>query len=159
VYRLWQLWRALTGVVTPADMHFVATILTPAEQQLFAVLPRYDQRHAIDVVRLLVREGHADHVLLATALLHDIGKVSDAGAPLGLGWYGVIVVAQRVPMLYNWLQRWCEPVQRHGAHEMRSVHRAQHAAVRPAVIAVLHDVARHADTPMVRLLHEADDRC
>ena len=159
MYRLWQLWRALTGEITPADLHFVARILTPAEQHLFAILPRYDQRHAIDVAQLLVDEGHHDPVLLATALLHDVGKVSDAGVPLGLGWYGVIVVAQRVPMLYNWLQRWCEPVRRHGVHEVRSVHRAQHAAVRPAVVELLRDVARQADTPTVRLLHEADNRC
>ena len=159
MYRLWQLWRALTGTMTSDDMHFVQTTLTPAEFRLFALLPSYDQRHALDVAHLLVREGHHSPDLLATALLHDVGKVSDAGQPLGLGWYGMIVVLQRIPTLYRWCARWCEPVRRHASHELRSAQRAQQIGARPAVVALLTDVARRVDTPAVRLLHEADDRC
>lgn len=159
MYRLWQLWRALTGTVTADDMHMVATTLTPAEQQLFALLPRHDQRHALDVARLLLSEGHHDAMLLATALIHDVGKVSDSGKPLGLLWYGVIVIAQRIPYLYGWLGQWCEPVRRHASHEVRSVTHAQRAGARPEVVALLTSLAHHADTPAVRLLHEADDRC
>ena len=85
-YRLWQLWRAVTGRVSVAEARFVANQLTVAEQPLFARLPRYDQRHALDVVQLLHREGTATPALIGMALLHDIGKVSDSGRPLGLGW-------------------------------------------------------------------------
>ncbi|NBU63948.1 MAG: hypothetical protein EBS29_05530 [Chloroflexia bacterium] len=45
-YRMWQLWRAVTGRVSVAERRFVATQLTAAEQPLFGWLPRYDQRHA-----------------------------------------------------------------------------------------------------------------
>ena len=159
MYRLWQLWRALTGTMTPDDMHFVQTTLTPAEQLLFASLPVYDQRHAVDVARLLVAEGQHAPALLATALLHDVGKVSDSGKPLGLGWYGMIVVLQRIPTLYRWCARWCEPVRRHASHEARSAQRAQQVGARADVVALLNDVARRVDAPAVRLLHEADDRC
>lgn len=159
MYRLWQLWRAVTGSITPADERYIATILTAEEQQLFALLPRYDQRHALDVVQLLVSEGQHDHIVLAGALLHDVGKVSDSGSPLGLVWYGVIVVAQRIPVVYDGLYQWCEPVRRHAAHEQRAVVRAQQVGARPAVIALLVALASHADIPAVRQVHEADDRC
>lgn len=159
MYRLWQLWRALTGMVSADDMRVVMALLTPAEQQLFALLPRYDQRHALDVAQVLMREGHHDPILVAAALLHDIGKVSDNGAPLGLVWYGVIVIARRIPPCYRWLARTVEPVRRHAAHEQRSASRAQRAGARPAVVALLDQIAHHADTPAVRILHEADDRC
>ena len=49
-YRLWQLWRAVTGRVSVAERRFVAAQLTVAEQPLFARLPRYDQRHALEWV-------------------------------------------------------------------------------------------------------------
>lgn len=159
-YRLWQLWRAVTGRVSVAERRFVTTQLTVAEQSLFARLPRYDQRHALDVVQLLQREGTATPALLGMALLHDIGKVSDTGHALGLGWYGVIVVMQRLlPPVYTWLCAHYEPVQRHAHHEQRSVTLARAAGARIDVCMLLQDVADGIDSPLVRLFAEADDRC
>ena len=159
-YRLWQLWRAVTGRVSVAEARFVANQLTVAEQPLFARLPRYDQRHALDVVQLLHREGSAMPALIGMALLHDIGKVSDTGRPLGLGWYGVIVLTQRLlPLVYTWLLARYEPVQRHAQHEQRSVTIARRAGARIDVCMLLQDVADGVDSPLVRLFAEADDRC
>lgn len=159
-YRLWQLWRAVTGRVSAAEWRFVAAQLTVAEQPLFARLPRYDQRHALDVVQLLQREGTATPALIGMVLLHDIGKVSDTGRPLGLGWYGVIVLTQRLlPTVYIWLCAHYEPVQRHAQHEQRSVTMARMAGARIEVCMLLQDVADGVDSPVLRVFAEADDRC
>ena len=159
-YRLWQLWRAVTGRVSVAERRFVATQLTVAEQPLFARLPRYDQRHALDVVQLLQREGSTTPALIGMILLHDIGKVSDTGRPLGLGWYGVIVLTQRLlPTVYTWLLARYEPVQRHAEYEQRSVTMARMVGARIDVCMLLQDVADGVDSPVLRVFAEADDRC
>lgn len=159
-YRLWQLWRAVTGRVTNAERRFVATQLTVAEQPLFGRMPRYDQRHALDVVHLLHKDGTATPVLIGMALLHDCGKVSDTGRALGLGWYGVIVLSNRfVPALYTWLLARYEQVQRHALHAQRSVAMARRAGARINVCMLLQDVADGVDSPLVRLFGEADNRC
>jgi hypothetical protein len=159
-YRLWQLWRALTGRIQPSERVFVQALLTPVEQRLFAQLPYYDQRHALDIVAVLRTQSppvHDDMYVLA--LLHDIGKVSDDGRPLGLLWYGVAVICRRVPALYQWLTNWLEPMRRHAHHEQRSVTIAQHAGVRPTVCVLLTALAESADTPDIRLFQWADDQC
>jgi hypothetical protein len=159
-YRLWQLWRALTGQIQPDEHMFVQALLTPVEQRLFVQLPRYDQRHALDIVAVL--RAHDPVVaddLYVLALLHDIGKVSDTGRPLGLLWYGVAVVARQVPLVYDWLTTWLEPMHRHAHHEQRSVTIAQQAGVRPAVCALLVALAAGADTAEIRLFQWADDQC
>jgi hypothetical protein len=143
-----------------AERRFVATQLTVAEQPLFARLPRYDQRHALDVVQLLQREGSTTPALIGMVLLHDIGKVSDTGRPLGLGWYGVIVLTQRLlPAVYTWLLACYEPVQRHAQHEQRSVTMARMVGARIDVCMLLQDVADGVDSPVLRVFAEADDRC
>ncbi|NBU63949.1 MAG: hypothetical protein EBS29_05535 [Chloroflexia bacterium] len=94
------------------------------------------------------------------ALLHDVGKVSDMGRPLSLGWYGVIVVTQRLlPAVYTWLLARFEPVQRHAQHAQRSAIMARVAGARLDVCMLLQDVADGVDTPLLRLFAEADDRC
>ncbi len=159
-YRLWQLWRALTGRIQPDEQEFVQALLTPVEQRLFAQLPAYDQRHALDIVMLL--RAHVPAVsddMYVLALLHDIGKVSDDGRPLGLVWYGIAVVCQQVPPMYRWLTQWLEPMHRHAHHEQRSGTMARRAGVRPTVCALLVELADAADTPAIRLFQWADDQC
>lgn len=159
-YRLWQLWRALTGRIQPDEQLFVQALLTPVEQRLFAQLPRYDQRHALDIVALLrTHETPFAEDLYVLALLHDIGKVSNQGRPLGLVWYGVAVMSQRIPPFYMWLTTWLEPMHRHAHHEHRSVTMAQHAGVRPEVCTLLLHLADAVDTPEIRLFQWADDQC
>jgi len=52
----------------------VAAHLTPAQQRLFHSMDLRDQRHALDVFRVLKSGGQRDPSLLAAALLHDVGK-------------------------------------------------------------------------------------
>jgi hypothetical protein len=159
-YRLWQLWRALTGHIQPDEQVFVQALLTPVEQRLFAQLPRYDQRHALDIVAVLRAQSPAVHDdMYVMALLHDIGKISDDERPLGLVWYGVAVISGRLPSVYAWLTRWIEPMHRHAHHEQRSVMMAQQAGVRPAVCILLAALADEVDSPDIRLFQWADDQC
>ena len=159
IYRLWQLWRALTARLSSADIAFVQAQLTPAEYVLFVRMPRYDQRHALDVAQLMARHGTDDSALLAMALLHDCGKTADDGAPLGLWWYGVAVVLQRRPAWYTVATRWFEPLQRHAEHEHRSVRLAERYGARPAVCQWLQRLADGHTTPEIERFAWADNQC
>jgi hypothetical protein len=61
---------------------------------LFANMPLYDRRHAVDVLGALLREGHTEPDLMAAALLHDLGKTGHDREPLRL-WHRVAVVLLR----------------------------------------------------------------
>lgn len=158
-YRVWQLWRALTGRISASEAAFARDTLTPAEHALFCAMPPYDRRHTLDVALLLHAEGQRDPALLAVALLHDIGKVADDGRPLGLGWYGVGVVLRRFPRLLGVAQWGSASLRRLAVHEQRSVDAAVRAGARPAVVALLTALAAGSADPLLRVFHEADDRC
>lgn len=159
-YRMWQLWRALTGRLSPADWLFVQASLIPVEYTLFCRMPRYDQRHALDVARVLTRHApDVDAALIAVALLHDIGKVSDDGRPLSLIWYGIIVVAESWPWLYRILHRYAEPVRRHAVHELRSATLARQAGARPEVCDLLMLLTTAHDDAQLHRFEWADNQC
>ncbi|MFM2309540.1 MAG: hypothetical protein RLY87_1662 [Chloroflexota bacterium] len=158
-YRIWQLWRALTGRVEAHEEAYVRQILSPAEYRLYIAMPPYDQRHTLDVALLMGRLGVADESLIAMALLHDIGKLSDTGRPLGLGWYGLVVVLRSFPRVRLWVMRWCEPLRRNAHHEQRSVMMAQNGGARPIVVSWLQRLAETPDDPGLRAFRQADDQC
>jgi hypothetical protein len=158
-YRMWQLWRALTGRLDAQERVFAAQILTPPEYRLYQAMPSYDQRHTMDVALLLGRLGVNDHSVLAMALLHDVGKLRDDGRPLGIGWYGVGVLTRPFPTLQSWLARWCEPLRRSIRHEQRSVAIALQGGARATVVTSLQRLAAgEADSDLL-LFRQADDQC
>ena len=73
-YRSRQFFGALRARLEEEERAEVAAHLTPAEQHLFYAMDLHDQRHALDVFRVLKSGGHRDASLLAAALLHDVGK-------------------------------------------------------------------------------------
>jgi hypothetical protein len=73
-YRSRQFFGALRARLEEEERAEVAAHLTPAEQHLFYSMDLRDQRHALDVFRVLKSGGHHDASLLAAALLHDAGK-------------------------------------------------------------------------------------
>ena len=158
-YRVWQLWRALTGRLDAQERVFAAKILSAAEQRLYLAMPSYDQRHTMDVALLLGRLGVTDHALLAMVLLHDIGKLRDDGRPLGIWWYGIGVLSRPFPTLQSWLARWCEPLRRSIAHEQRSVAIALNGGARPPVVTWLERLAAGEEDPDLLLFRQADDQC
>jgi hypothetical protein len=73
-YRSRQFFDALRAEVGEADRGRVVRYLSPQQQRLFYAMALRDQRHALDVLYNLERQGHDDGALLAAALLHDVGK-------------------------------------------------------------------------------------
>ncbi|MHB8647914.1 MAG: HD domain-containing protein [Thermomicrobiales bacterium] len=74
--------RALLSPLTPLDRAAcdgVLAILPVAAANAFRALPRADQRHALRVYQILVKNGETDTDLLAASLLHDIGKYPRVG--------------------------------------------------------------------------------
>lgn len=58
----------------PAERAALDGWLTPAQVALFERMHVADQRHGLDVVATLRRDGATDHDLLVAGLLHDAGK-------------------------------------------------------------------------------------
>jgi len=162
-YRLLQLFNALTAHLTPEERAVVAAVLSQAELRLFERMPQHDQRHCLDVYRLLLRGGYNDPLLLRAALLHDCGKVDDRGRPIPLLYYGLFVVLKRVaPALYAWAARDgrgpLHPFAIHAAHDQRSARLAEVAGSPPELVATLRDYAERRITERTRALSGADNQ-
>lgn len=75
-YRLSQLWHNVTAQpLSLPDLREIANDLSLGEIALFRQMSNSDQQHAFRVYRLLRASGQTDGDLLASALLHDVGKV------------------------------------------------------------------------------------
>jgi hypothetical protein len=159
--RVRQFAAAVTARVSEDERELLNSTLTPSEQQLFARMPLFDQRHSLDVYHTLARAGHDDPALLKAALLHDCGKVDDDGRPLPLVYYGLFVVLKRLaPALYARAARSGRPALRpfavHAEHDLRSAHMAE-AAGNHDVAAILRDYAARRGTVQTRALSWADN--
>jgi hypothetical protein len=68
----------------PADDAWAIARLGAGEQLLWRRMSRADRKHAVGVARLVAEEiGDGERAVLASALLHDVGKVE-----AGLGTFG-----------------------------------------------------------------------
>lgn len=161
--RLRQLRAALTARVAPDERTLAARLLSPAELRLFARMPRFDQRHCLDVCRTLERGGYDDPLLLRAALIHDCGKVDDDGRPIPLIYYGIFVVAQRLaPSLYRRAARDgrgpLRPFAVHAAHDERAARMAAQAGSPPGLVAILRDYGARRATAQASALRWADEQ-
>lgn len=161
-YRLRQLASALGARLTPEELRLVEATLSPGEFWLFQRMPRFDQRHCLDVYQSLCGGGYTDPLLLRAALIHDCGKVDERGRPIPLLYYGLFVVLRRLaPTAYAWAARSgrgpLRPFAVHANHEQRSATMAAAADSPPGLVAILRDYAEHRHTPATLALHWADD--
>jgi putative nucleotidyltransferase with HDIG domain len=129
---------------------FLSRYLSPEGVDLFGAMPRYDQQHAMNVLRALQQQGHDEPDLLAAALLHDIGKTVPRRGGVRL-WHRVAVVLMRVfwPGLLDQVGRdeagsWRRPfyVQQH--HSAIGAELAQQAGCSPVTVDL---IGRHEDLP------------
>ena len=91
-YRIGQFWQAIRAEpLSTTAVADIATILTPAEQELFWQFDVGEQQHSYQVLQTLRQAGHTQPDLLAAALLHDIGKTR---MPLTVWDRSLIVVGQ-----------------------------------------------------------------
>ena len=119
IYRVRQFASALLARVSPDDLREADEVLAPDAQRLFRRMSVSDQRHSLNVMRALRRQGHTEPDVLAAALLHDVGKSAAWLAP----WHRAIIVlsARFAPGLLAWLTRgeprgWRRPFVIHRQH-------------------------------------------
>lgn len=160
-YRVRQFRAAIRAELQPEEWQQVAQVLTAAEYRLFLDMPRYDQRHCLDVYTTLVRAGHTDPYLLRAALIHDCGKVDDDGRGLPLFWYPLVTLLKKVtPALYRAAAASgrgpLRPLRLYAEHAWRGAQMAARAGSPAAMVAIIrhsHDVA---PTGQAALLQWAD---
>ena len=162
-YRLRQLFSAVSAHLSDEGRATVVTLLSPAELKLFERMPRYDQRHCLDVYTTLRDAGHADPLLFKAALLHDCGKVGDDGRPIPLIYYGIFVVLLRLlPGLYHLGARIGRGPLRyfavHAAHDQRSARMAEAAGAAPELVAIFRDYAARRTSARTTALKWADEQ-
>jgi hypothetical protein len=87
-YRVRQFASALLARVSPDDLLEADEVLPPDAQKLFRRMSASDQRHSLNVMRTLRRQGHTEPGLLEAALLHDVGKSAARIYP----WHRAIIV-------------------------------------------------------------------
>ena len=156
-----QFLSALTAHVRPEERALLARTLSPAELELFARMPLFDQRHSLDVWQTLAHAGHRNPALLRAALLHDCGKVDDNGRPIPLLCYGLFVVLRRLaPGLYGWAARDgrgpLHVFRVHAEHDARSA-RLVASTGDAAAAEILGDYAAGRATPLTAALGWADN--
>ncbi len=148
------------------DLALVDRCLPPEAGELFRVMPRYDQRHALEVLRTLQAHGYDDRDLLAAALLHDAAKSAGPRARVRL-WHRVAFVLMQAlrPGLLKRIARdqpgsWRQPfyVARH--HPELSARLALEAGCSPRTA----ELIRHhegqpdeCDDPLLAALRAADE--
>jgi len=74
LYRSRQFFRSVGASISHDERAEVALFLNEAQQRLFFSMTARDQRHSLDVLHVLFRQGQTDARLLSAAPLHDIGK-------------------------------------------------------------------------------------
>lgn len=72
-YRTQQYAKGIRPRVSSEEAATVRGLLTPAELALFLGMQRRDQRHSLDLYRVLAAEG-APSTSLVAALVHDVAK-------------------------------------------------------------------------------------
>lgn len=161
--RLRQFLSAVTAMLSIDEHVLVVTFLSPGELSLFERMPRFDQRHCLDVYHTLVRAGHDNKALLKAALLHDCGKVDDDGTTIPLLYYGIFVIMKRLtPALYQSAvedgQGLLRPFAIHAAHDWRSAAMVEAVGGDPELVAILRDYAAQESTPFTLALGWADEQ-
>jgi putative nucleotidyltransferase with HDIG domain len=73
-YRFRQGLKNLAAEMRPEDWALAGRHLSERERALFDRMEPADQRHSVEVLKTLLRDGIEDQHLLEAALLHDVGK-------------------------------------------------------------------------------------
>ena len=137
----------------------MAANLTPAEQALFFSMEVSDQRHALDVFRIVKASGRRDASLLAAALLHDVGKGRISV------WQRVVFVLLKAvsPQLLRWLasddgRGWSGALARSLDHAERGAALAEAAGSTPETVRLIRlHRAPAGDDVALAMLQAADE--
>lgn len=75
LYRIQQFIKAITAKVSEEEKQWISQQLSKAECELFFKLKVHEQRHCIDVAKVLSVNPRENHEMIRLGLLHDIGKI------------------------------------------------------------------------------------
>jgi hypothetical protein len=92
-YRVQQFFSGLRAQVEPDEVLHAARLLPPGGVTLFLAMPKDAQRHSLNVLQTLERQGEVPSDLAVAALLHDVGKLA-AGGHISLWTRGPIVLLE-----------------------------------------------------------------
>lgn len=73
-YRVKQFYRAITATISFEDKEWIENFLSLEEQKLFYSLRIYEQKHCLEVAKLLDKWTEGKDEMIRLGLLHDIGK-------------------------------------------------------------------------------------
>ncbi|WP_443663696.1 HD domain-containing protein, partial [Clostridium sp.] len=86
LYRIKQFYRSLVAKINDKDVDFLKIHLKNYELKLFNQLPKYEQKHCINVARDVeikcTQKKIQSFELIKVALLHDIGKIYSTMNPI-----------------------------------------------------------------------------
>ena len=156
-YRVRQFASALLARVSPDDLREADEVLPPDAQKLFRQMSVSDQRHSLNVMRTLRRQGHAEPGLLEAALLHDVGKSAARIYP----WHraSIVLTAHFAPGLFAWLtsgepRGWRGPFVVHRQHTEIGAEWATQAGCSPLTVSL---IRRHQE-PLRRAPQDEEER-
>ena len=161
LYRTRQFLGALKPHIAAVERAEAAELLGETLWPLFESMTDRDQRHSLDVYRILKEQGRRDEHLLMAALLHDAGKGRLAGVSVRL-WHRVayVLLSTGAPAA---LRRLANGPGGLGALHGHADRGAVVAEALGAPVAVVELIRRHEEhgssDERLRLLRAADDAC
>jgi len=161
LYRTRQFLGALKPRIGDGERTEAAELLGERLWPLFESMSDRDQRHSLDVCRILKEQGCRDENLLMAALLHDAGKGRLAGVRVRL-WHRVahVLLTTGASAALRRLANGRGGLAALHRHADRGAVVAEALGAPPAVVEIIrrHEERGSSDENL-RLLREADDAC
>ncbi|HXF50838.1 MAG TPA: HD domain-containing protein [Dehalococcoidia bacterium] len=152
-YRAGQFFGALRVRLDPAELAEARALLGDRAWALFRSMDPRDQRHGLDVWRMLREDAADDRDLQVAALLHDCGKGRQSV------WTRVAHVALQnvAPGLERRIARPGGALDRLLRHPEIGAERAREAGCGPEVVRLIREQESAAPDPRLALLQRADE--
>jgi len=157
VSRVRQFLAAVRAGVNDDELAILAQHLDPPQRDLFREMSPIDQRHCLDVLHTLLRQGRSDPDLLRAALLHDVGKRGIrlwhrvAGVLLGAFWPTLLE-----KLAVNRPQSWLYGFYIYRYHADLSAELAERSGCPPSVVELVRGHHTLPENEQAQALQEAD---